>query len=81
MNATATVEEGARRKRGVLVSDSYLGVVQVFDRNGAFRGVIADEVGKPLRFKSPAGLTVDEENRLYIVDMAAGIVSVRKILE
>ena len=49
----------------LLIADAADGRIVVFDGNGVYVGVIADEEAKPLCFKSPAELTVDEENRLY----------------
>lgn len=57
------------------VSDSYLDVVQVFDTGYRFMHVLGD-AGKPYRFKAPVGLAVDDNNRIYVVEMLANKVSV-----
>jgi sugar lactone lactonase YvrE len=59
----------------VYVSDSYLGVVQVFSRYGNLKGVIADEKGAVLKWRAPVGVAVDGR-RLFVVDMLANKVSV-----
>jgi DNA-binding beta-propeller fold protein YncE len=59
------------------VSDSYLGVIQVFDTNGEFYSVLGDpENGKVKKFQTPVGLYIDDRNRLYVVEMFANKVSV-----
>jgi DNA-binding beta-propeller fold protein YncE len=61
----------------VYVSDSYLGIIQVFDSNGEFYSVLGDpEKGTVKKFKSPVGLFIDKNNRLYVVEMFANKVSV-----
>lgn len=61
----------------VFVSDSYLGVIQVFDANHEFYAVVGDPVnGGAQKFKTPAGLFIDKNNRLYVVEMSANRVSV-----
>lgn len=63
----------------VYVSDSYMGVVQVFGE-GIFHSVIGDNVRGALhRYNSPVGLFVDNKNRLYVVEMFAERVSVFQI--
>ena len=51
-------------------SDSYLGVVQVFDAEGSFVGVLGVD-GEAVRFKAPVGLAF-AGGRLYVTDMLAG---------
>ncbi len=61
----------------VYVSDSYMGVIQVFTSEGHFESVIGDpETGKVRRFKTPVGIYVDQNNRLYVVEMFGERVSV-----
>ncbi len=60
----------------LLVSDSYLGVIQMFDRSGRFMAVLSDADKKIHRFTTPARLFVDRENRLYVVEMFANRISV-----
>lgn len=65
----------------VYVSDSYMGVIQVFDpATGAFYAAVAD-VGKDVvkKFKTPVGLFIDRRNRLYVVEMFADRVGVFQI--
>ena len=59
----------------VLVSDGYLGVIQSFTANALLRGVLGyrDEIA---RFDTPAGVAVDNRNRLYVVEMLSNRVSV-----
>ena len=66
----------------VYVSDSYIGVIQVFDTNGAFLAVVGDLGAKGVkRFKTPVGIFVDHNNRLYVVEMYANRVGVYSILK
>jgi DNA-binding beta-propeller fold protein YncE len=60
----------------VFVSDSTLGVVQVFSARGRARGVLSNAAGTPLRFKHPMGLSFDSRGRLYVVELAADRVAV-----
>ncbi len=62
------------------VSDSYMGVIQLFDLTGHFHSVIGDpESGKVKKFNTPVGLTIDNANRLYVVEMVPGRISVYKL--
>lgn len=58
----------------VYVSDSYLGAIQVFEPDGKFLHVLGRD-GAPLHFATPTGVVV-RENRLYVVGMLPGSVSV-----
>lgn len=61
----------------VLVSDSYLGVVQVFDPNGTFHGALGEPaLRKVMKFRTPVGIDVDRRGRIYLVEMLANKVSV-----
>lgn len=62
----------------VFISDSYLGVVQVFTDVGKFIAVLGNE-SKPAKFRTPAGITIDKNNRLYVSEMRANKVSVWQI--
>jgi sugar lactone lactonase YvrE len=66
-------------KNRVLVSDSYLGVIQVFDRDGTFRSILGDEKGSLVKFEAPTGLFIDKKMRLYVVDMLANRVVVMQL--
>jgi DNA-binding beta-propeller fold protein YncE len=63
----------------VFVADSYLGIVQVFDRAGNFQGVLSGGEGKVRRFMTPTRLYVDRQGLLYVVEMFADRVSVFKV--
>jgi DNA-binding beta-propeller fold protein YncE len=69
------------KKERIYVSDSYLGVVQVFKRYRKFLGVLGNGDGEVVRFKTPTGLYVDDNMRLYVVEMLLNRVSVYQILE
>ena len=70
------------KKGRVYVSDSYLGVIQIFDAGGPFYAVLGNpKTGKVKKFKTPAGLFVDNLNRLYVVEMLANKVSVYQIID
>jgi len=59
------------------VSDSYMGVVQLFNITGTFHSVIGDPVSGGVRkFTTPVGLFVDDSMRLYVVEMLPGRLSV-----
>jgi DNA-binding beta-propeller fold protein YncE len=60
----------------IFVSDSTLGVVQVFAPLGRFIGVLTDASGKPLRFQHPMGMCFGASNRLYLVELKADRVAV-----
>jgi DNA-binding beta-propeller fold protein YncE len=59
------------------VSDSYMGVVQLFNITGTLHSVLGNpETGEVRRFKTPVGLFVDDSDRLYVVEMLPGRLSV-----
>ncbi len=65
----------------VYVSDSYIGVIQVFDPSGAFLAAVGDLGAKGVKkFKTPVGIFVDPNNRLYVVEMYANRVGVYSII-
>ncbi len=68
-------------KDRIYISDSYLGVIQVFKRYRKFLGVVANKTGGILRFKTPVGIYVDDKLRLYVVEMLQNRVSVYQISE
>jgi DNA-binding beta-propeller fold protein YncE len=60
----------------VLVSDSYLGSIQVFNTRGGFLGVLADAAGVPMKFTTPTGIAIDKKRkRLYVVELKANRIS------
>ena len=64
----------------VYVSDSYMGVIQVFDPIGEFHAALGGPEASMLKkFKTPVGLFIDETNRIYVVAMVANKVSVYQI--
>lgn len=64
----------------VYVSDSYMGVVQVFESSGRFVGVLGDAKQRAIiRFKTPTGMFIDEHNRLFVVEMLAQQIGVYRI--
>jgi tripartite motif-containing protein 71 len=64
----------------VYVSDSYMGVIQVFESTGEFYAALGDPTtGKVKKFRTPMGLFIDQENRLYIVETLANKVSVYQL--
>jgi DNA-binding beta-propeller fold protein YncE len=65
------------KQNRVYVSDSYLGVIQVFDATGNFYAALGDpQTQKVKKFRTPVGLFIDATNRLYVVEMLANKVSV-----
>lgn len=64
-------------KGRVFVSDSYMGVIQVFDEEGIFHSVVGGDGDDALwRYTSPMGLYIDQQDRLYVTEMFAERVSV-----
>ena len=64
----------------VFVSDSYMGVIQVFKPTGEFHAVVGDPSNHAVKkFKTPVGLFIDHNNRLYVVEMIANRVGVYSI--
>ena len=64
----------------VFVSDSVLGVIQMFGNDGNFKAVLGTEKGKVLKWKTPVGVAVDNQQRLYVVEMLPNRVRVYRIL-
>jgi DNA-binding beta-propeller fold protein YncE len=66
----------------VYVSDSYLGVVQIFDTTGRFLELVTDpDTEKVKKFTTPMGLCVDSQRRLYVVEMTLDRVGVFRFLK
>lgn len=65
------------QKDRIYVSDSYVGVIQIFTATGQFYAAIGDPAtGKVKRFKTPVGIFIDRQDRLYVVEMFANKVGV-----
>jgi len=64
----------------VFVSDSVLGVIQAFKQNGDFSAVLGTEKGEVLKWKTPLGITIDNRQRLYVIEMLPNRVRVYDIL-
>lgn len=62
-------------KGNIYVSDSYMGLIQVFSSDTRLRYVLAEN-GVPYKLTSPAGITIDKQNRLYVCEMLKNKVSV-----
>lgn len=66
----------AHDKEGnIYVSDSYLGVIQVFSNDTRFQYALGKN-GKPYKFTTPSGISIDKKNRLYVCEMLDNKVSV-----
>ena len=63
------------RNGNIYISDSYLGVIQVFSSDTRFRYALGGQQ-KPYKFTTPAGIAVDKHNRLYVCEMLDNKVSV-----
>ena len=63
----------------VFVSDSYLGVVEVFDSDTRFSHVYGAKEAS--RFKTPVGIAVGKDKRLYVTEMLKHAVSVYKMVK
>ena len=64
----------------VFVSDSVLGVIQTFNSKGDFDAVLGAENGEVLKWETPLGITIDNRQRLYVVEMLSNRVRVYDIL-
>ena len=79
--------EGLYRPKGVavdssgrvFVSDSYMGLVKVFDADGNLLGVVADPEGQARRFTTPTSLASDGRVGLCVVETRASRVSVLRL--
>ena len=60
----------------IYVSDSYTGIIQVFDKSGKFHGILSSDAGTFLRLTTPLGLAFDTLGRLYVVQSTLNKVSV-----
>ncbi|WP_456381067.1 NHL repeat-containing protein [Thiolapillus sp.] len=67
------------REDGVIfVSDSYLGVIQVFNADTRYQSVLGNK-GDIGYFDTPTGLATDGKKRLYVAEMLANRVSVLRL--
>ncbi len=66
-------------KGQVFIADSYLGVIQMFDKTGKFQAVLSDGQGKVKRFTTPTRLYFDNNGLFYVVEMFANRISVYRI--
>jgi DNA-binding beta-propeller fold protein YncE len=64
----------------IFVSDSVLGVIQMYGSDGNFKAVLGTQKGEVLKWKTPVGITVDNQQRLYVVEMLPNRVRVYRIL-
>jgi tripartite motif-containing protein 71 len=67
------------RASRIYIADSYLGVIQTFNRSGHFKSVVGSRDGTVTKWKTPAGITIDDRQRLYVVEMLANRVSVYQL--
>ncbi len=64
----------------IFISDSYMGVIQVFTDLGRVLGVLCRN-GNIRRFTTPVGMAFDRKGRLLVVEMRANKITVLKVLE
>ncbi|MFV1984577.1 MAG: NHL repeat-containing protein [Thiohalomonadales bacterium] len=64
----------------IYISDSYLDVIQVFTSSGKFQYVLGSN-GKPYRFTSAAGISINKNKLLVVAEPFVNKVSVFKILK
>jgi DNA-binding beta-propeller fold protein YncE len=69
------------KDNNIFVSDSYVGAIQTFNRYGYFKTVAGDETGEVMIWKTPVGITIDDRQRFYVVEMIPNRVSVYQILD
>ena len=69
------------KDNNIFVSDSYVGAIQTFNRYGHFKTVVGDETGEVMIWKTPVGITIDDRQRLYVVEMIPNRVGVYQILD
>jgi DNA-binding beta-propeller fold protein YncE len=64
----------------IYVSDSYMGVIQVFRPDGSYVSVVGTKKGKEKKFKTPIRIYIDQKQRLFVVEELAHKVSVYSLL-
>lgn len=67
------------KKGRIYVTDSYMDVIQVFDDQADFQHVLGNGSKKIQRFISPASIFIDDNNRLYVVEVLENRVGVYKL--
>ena len=67
------------KKGRIYVTDSYMDVIQVFDDQADFQYVLGSGDNKIRRFISPASIFIDDNNRLYVVEVLENRVGVYKL--
>ena len=67
------------KDNNIFVSDSYVGAIQVFNIYGHFLSVVGTEKGEVLKWTTPVGITIDKNQRLYVVEMLLNQISVYQI--
>ena len=65
-------------KGAIYVSDSYMGLIEVFDNTKQFSYVLGKD-NSPHKFITPAGITLDKHQRIYVTEMLSNKVSVYKL--
>lgn len=65
----------------VYISDSYMGVVQVFTAGGSYHSVLAENPNLEKKFKTPIHIYFDQYNHLYVIEQLANKVSVYQLLQ
>ncbi len=65
-------------KGSIYVSDSYMDVVEVFNKGYQFTHILATGKEKH-KFHAPAGIAIDGRDRLYVAEMLSNKVSVFKL--
>jgi DNA-binding beta-propeller fold protein YncE len=64
----------------IFVTDSYMGVIQIFNPKGEFHAVVGERASRSVkRFRTPVGLFIDHNSRLYVVEMLANRVGVYRL--
>jgi hypothetical protein len=57
-----------------------MGVIQVFNPTGEFYAAVTEPFNRSVKkFRTPVGLFIDHNHRLYVVEMLANRVSVYRI--
>jgi DNA-binding beta-propeller fold protein YncE len=62
----------------IYVSDSYTGIIQVFEKAGKLLGILSGKRDALLRLTTPVGMAFDSKGRLYVVQSTLNKVSVFK---